>query len=320
MGLGAFRIILVGLFSLITIEVYILRVTAFQSIMKSTTQEEGGVLGAVIGGNVTASFPEGLIILEASSDMEYSGLIQLIKSEISSYPCSCGEFVKISPFARKVIGFSSITGLYDRLELHNTISKKGFIVGEYWLNVTPITADNHKLMLNFNVNISQWTDTSIAELITIPFREKYLILCHTQDYLIKIFDVQSKEIIRSFTRKYDRVKVPEGRQVGGRIGVGGKMYSAPRKYLNDISKIFEFKNNLWIMTSSADKDKGILMDVNNFEGQYLDNFYLKFHEEIDPISLGSRPMTISGNNLYMLVRNEDETYSIKKFLIENKIR
>ena len=161
-------------------------------------------------------------------------------------------------------------------------------------------------------------DTSIAELMTIPFREKYLVLSHTQDYLIKIFNVQSQEIIRSFRRKYDRVKVPEGRQIGGRIGMGGKMYSAPRKYLNDISKLLEFKNNLWIMTSSSDKDKGILIDVYNFEGQYIDKFYLKFHEAIDPISLGSRPMTISGDNLYMLVKNEDETYSIKKFLIEDK--
>jgi len=162
--------------------------------------------------------------------------------------------------------------------------------------------------------------SSIAELITIPFREKYLVLCHTQDYLIKIFDVQSQEIIRSFRRKYDRVKVPDGRQVGAGIGSGGKTYTAPRKYLNDISKFLEFKNNLWIMTSSAHKDKGILIDVYNFEGRYIDNFYLKFHEAIDPISLRNRPMTVSGDNLYMLVRNEDETCSIKKYLIEDKNR
>jgi len=98
---------------------------------------------------------------------------------------------------------------------------------------------------------------SIAELITIPFREKYLVLCHTQDYLIKIFDVQSQEIIRSFRRTYERVKVPEGRQVGARIGSGGKTYTAPRKYLNDISKFLEVNNNLWIMTSSSDKDVNI---------------------------------------------------------------
>lgn len=159
---------------------------------------------------------------------------------------------------------------------------------------------------------------SIAELTTMPFQEKFLVISHTQDYLIKVFDVEAQAMIRSFMRKYERVKVPEGRQVGGRIGVGGKMYSAPRKYLNDISKFLEFRGQLWIMTSSADKDKGILIDVFNFEGRYIDNFYLKFHEKIDPISLGYRPMTVSGEYLYMLARNEDETYSIIKYLIEDK--
>jgi len=163
MGLGIFHIILVGIFSLITIEARILRVPAFQSIMKSAPQVEGGVSGAVIGGNVTASFPEGLIILETSSDKEYSELIQLIKDEVSAYPCSCGEFVKIVPFAKKDIDFYPIEGLYDRIELQDTISKRGIIIGEYWLYVTPITTNNHKLILNFKVNTSQWTAQALHE-------------------------------------------------------------------------------------------------------------------------------------------------------------
>jgi len=161
---------------------------------------------------------------------------------------------------------------------------------------------------------------SIAELITIPYREKYLVLSHTQDYLLKIYDVQSKKIIRSFRRNYERVKVPEGRRVGGAIGIGGKTYTPPRKYLNDVSKLLEFNDLLWAMTSTADKDKGVLIDVYNFEGQFLDNFYLKFLEKIDPISIGYRPMSISGDDLFMLAKNEDETYSIKKFRIEDKSR
>lgn len=161
---------------------------------------------------------------------------------------------------------------------------------------------------------------SIAELTTIPYREKYLVLSHTQDYLLKIYDVKSKKIIRSFRRNYKRVKVPEGRRVGGAIGVDGKMYTPPRKYLNDVTKLLEFNDLLWAMTSTADKDKGVLIDVYNFEGQYLDNFYLKFPEEIDPILIGYRPMAISGGYLFMLAKNEDETYSIKKYRVEDKSR
>jgi hypothetical protein len=161
---------------------------------------------------------------------------------------------------------------------------------------------------------------SIAELITIPYRDKYLVICHTQDYLLKIYDVKSEKIIRSFRRNYNRVKVPEGRRVGGAIGMGGKMYRPPRKYLNDVTKLLEFNDLFWAMTSTADKDKRVLIDVYNFEGQYLDNFYLKFPEEIDPILIGYRPMSISGDYLFMVAHNEDDTYSIKKYRVEDKSR
>jgi hypothetical protein len=161
---------------------------------------------------------------------------------------------------------------------------------------------------------------SIAELITIPYRDKYLVICHTQDYLLKIYDVKSEKIIRSFRRNYNRVKVPEGRRVGGAIGMGGKMYRPPRKYLNDVTKLLEFNDLFWAMTSTADKDKRVLIDVYNFEGQYLDNFYLKFPEEIDPILIGYRPMSISGDYLFMVAHNEDDTSSIKKYRVEDKSR
>jgi hypothetical protein len=159
---------------------------------------------------------------------------------------------------------------------------------------------------------------SIAELITAPYKEKYLVVCHTQEYLLKIYDVESKKTIRSFKRKYKRVKVPQGRRVGGSIGVGGKTYRPPRTHLNDTTKIFVNKELLWIMTSTTDEKKGVLIDVFDFEGRYIDNFYLKIPGKIDPVSMGYTPMTLSEDLLYMRVRNEDETISFKKYRIEDK--
>jgi hypothetical protein len=53
----------------------------------------------------------------------------------------------------------------------------------------------------------------------------------------------------------------------------------------------------------------------NFEGRCIDNFYLKTPRKIDPIFVGYTPMTISGDFLYMRVKNEDETYSVKKYMM-----
>jgi hypothetical protein len=158
---------------------------------------------------------------------------------------------------------------------------------------------------------------SIAELITSPFRG-YLAVCHTQDYLLKILDLESGKIVCSFLRKYKRVKVPKGRQVGGRIGVGGKTYTAPREYLNDISRLFSCEDLLWVITSTFEKDKGVLVDVFDFEGRYVDNFFLKIPGLTDPIAVGYRSMTFSNGFLFRTFRNEDETYSIKKFRIEDR--
>ena len=158
---------------------------------------------------------------------------------------------------------------------------------------------------------------SIAELITVPFRDS-ITVCHTQNYLIKIFDLESEKINRSFRRKYKRVKVPKGRRVGGTIGVGGKTYSAPRGYLNDISRLFTCDDHLWVMTSTVEKEKGVLVDVFNFDGEYIDNFYLKIPGIEDSIATMYTPMTISHGFLFRTVRNEDDTFSIIKYKIEGK--
>jgi len=159
---------------------------------------------------------------------------------------------------------------------------------------------------------------TIAEFTSAPYREKYLVVCHTQEYLLKIYDVESEKTICSFRRKYKRVKVPKGRSVGGSLRVGGKTYRPPRTHLNDITKIFVVKEFLWIMTSTTDEKKGVLIDVFDFEGRYIDNFYLKIPGKIDSISISYTPMTLSEDLLYMRVRNEDETISFKKYSIEDK--
>ena len=168
MRLGGFSFILVGMFSFIhfvisnpelnkkpTIEVKVLRVRAFQSTMKPTSQVEGSggmVIGAVMGGNVTAYFPEGLVILETSSDSENKEIIELIKDEISSYPCSCGELIQIVPYAKKDIAFDQRIGLYDHFVLKHSITMRGIIIGEYRIRMQPIAIKRQTFMLNFEVD------------------------------------------------------------------------------------------------------------------------------------------------------------------------
>jgi len=157
---------------------------------------------------------------------------------------------------------------------------------------------------------------NVAELITVPYKKKYLFISHTEDYLVKLYNTELNRVVKSFKRKYKRVKVPEGKTMGGRIMIGDKTYTSPKKYINDINRFLIFDDLLWVTTSTVDKQKGVLIDVFDVEGRYLDNFYLKFPYELDLISILYRPMELAGAYLYVAERNEDDTLSIKKYSVQ----
>jgi hypothetical protein len=161
----------------------------------------------------------------------------------------------------------------------------------------------------------------VNSLISVFYQQKYLFLSHTSEYLLKLYDVETNEIVRVFQRAYKRVKAPPQKidEKKGWMMIDGKKYFGPpaQKYSNDILNLFVDNGDLWAVTSTTDKNKGILIDVFNFEGKYIDNFHLKLPEK-STLSLGfGRPNTVTvfKGFLYGIERNEDETFSIKKYRI-----
>jgi len=158
---------------------------------------------------------------------------------------------------------------------------------------------------------------TIDQMITAPLTNRYLFLSHSQEYLLELFDAETGTIVRSFTRDYKRVKPSsEYKEMmkKGSLIVGGKRYSQPpQKYRDDIQNLFVNGDELWVMTSTEDKKKGILFDVFDLEGKYIDCFYVRFDEENFPKSGGGNRMTVSGEYLYQIESTPDETYVIKKY-------
>lgn len=137
--------------------------------------------------------------------------------------------------------------------------------------------------------------------------ERYVFLFHTPEYLIKILDLEKSEIVLGFRRKYDRVryapagKIPEG-------------YPIP-KYHNDLCRLIWHKERLWAVTSTFDKNRGILVDVFNQEGQYLDNFYLPLFKIRRNNPQYYAPIAIAGDFLYVLEADENDLISLIKYEI-----
>lgn len=133
---------------------------------------------------------------------------------------------------------------------------------------------------------------------------RFLYISHTSEYLIKLLDLEKNEIVRSFKREYARVKDPYREK--------STYYRS--EFYNDVKKLLIFKNNLWVLTSTIQEGKGILTDVFDREGRYLDNFYLPLFN-MEPTATQYPPMTIDRNFLFIFERDADENLVIVKYEI-----
>lgn len=151
----------------------------------------------------------------------------------------------------------------------------------------------------------------LSKLIILPFKEKFLFVSHSGEYLIKLYDMENEKIIRSFKRDYKRIKPPKDYS-GGKIGFAGKSYSPPRPdYLNDINNLFVHDGLLWVQTSTKDEDKGNLIDVYDFDGKFIDSFF---------INLKGSLLATDRDSIFVLEKDENELLSIVKYkLIEKSL-
>jgi hypothetical protein len=130
-----------------------------------------------------------------------------------------------------------------------------------------------------------------------------LYVYHTCEYRIVQADLKEGRTIKSFNRRYPRVKHVMKEWEKESI----KKHNAPkRKYENDIKKLFINKGLLWIETSTKDAEKGYLIDVFDREGRYIDCFYL-------PIS-GSLKV-VQDDSIFVVEKDEHENLQIVKYKI-----
>jgi hypothetical protein len=157
----------------------------------------------------------------------------------------------------------------------------------------------------------------IVDFTARPCMHKYLVIYHTQEYMLKLLDLESQQIIRAFTRKYKRVRLKPEKT--GRVEIRPNVYTLvpPVDYHNDIQKLFVQKDRIWAMTSTMDKKKGILVDVFNLNGEYIDNFYLPLQHCIKLEGLSQHPITISGDSLFVIEYDEDDVPSVVKYKIKS---
>jgi len=145
----------------------------------------------------------------------------------------------------------------------------------------------------------------ISRLLAVRKKPRYVFFSVTPEYLVNLWDLE-KNTIKSFRRKYNRVRFIE-------------MEKSPilvPKYINDICGLLIYNDNLWVLTSTFLREKGLLVDVFDLEGRYLDNFYLPLlWIRMEGNIAYHFPMTIQGNYLFVVEQDEDGLISIVKYEI-----
>lgn len=158
----------------------------------------------------------------------------------------------------------------------------------------------------------------VTTLIAVPFGGYRLAVAHTEEYLVKLYDPMANKVVREFRRAYQRVKgepLTEAEKEGGII-IDNRHYSRPeRKFENDVKNILCRDGEIWAVTSTRDKAKGVLIDVFDGEGVYRDYFWLKLPEPAFGSIQSPGQCALDGEFLWVVERAEDETYSIKKYRI-----
>jgi len=136
-------------------------------------------------------------------------------------------------------------------------------------------------------------------------RDGSLYVSHTCEYKVIRADLLKRKIVISFTRDYPRIKFSIPKDAKDFY----EKHSPPKKdFENDISALFMCDNNLWVKTSTTVKDKGMLFDVFDPQGRFLDSFYLN----VD----GSLALA-DGGFIYVTEKDKDENILVRKYKVLN---
>jgi hypothetical protein len=211
------------------------------------------------------------------------------------------------PFFRLLAYWNNRYFLLDLPKRHEFVRKSG--IKEYSQNLFAVDEKGEFTALPYSISLKNYeqvfqraiSSTPITHLQIVRKNQRYLYFCDTSDYLIKLFDCEKQQVIREFRRNYSSVKSASEE----------KHLEDWPKYQNDVQRLVIYKDNLWVLTSTKDK-KGILVDVFNQEGKYLDNFYLPL---MKTWNLAYIPIATFGNMLYVIHGDEEENIVLFKYQV-----
>ena len=262
----------------------------------------GNLTGVIIGDAEVLLYSSNVYkLLRLNLDGKLLGETKFVTGFSSLLGYQGGRYV-VMKHERKDI--PRVSGLVEQDYRLTLIADDGNIVNTPF--VLPLTNAQHFRTIG---GVPSGGTSSISRFMSLPVDNRFVFFFHSPEYFIRVIDLEKGVVALSFRRKYERMKyeftLPKNAPAD---------YPVP-KYHNDLCRLLWHKGKLWAVTSTFDKNKGILVDVFSREGQYLDNFYLPIFKIRRNNPQYFAPMAIWGNYLYLLEADEDDIISLIKYEI-----
>lgn len=217
-----------------------------------------------------------------------------------------------------LIGYRGDSFFVTQLE-RGTLERKSQLVEEDFV-LCEVGKDGKmtKTDLRFPVTISRFFGNRAASLMnvsrikTCPLSPSKIALIHSPAYSVKVLDLDKNQVVQDIRRDYPRLKYSKP----WKSSRGGTLPQP--EFQNDVHDILVHGNRLWVVTCTYEKDKGLLTDVFDNDGVYLDNFFIPVRN-VKKDDYVFAPMAIGGGYLLIIERDEEGLFSIAKYRIPDDV-
>jgi hypothetical protein len=150
--------------------------------------------------------------------------------------------------------------------------------------------------------------TAWNRLQVVALSDNSLFLNSSLEYLVENLVKDKQAVVLRFRRPYTRVKRISGGGVSRSAGSG----PPPPEFWPDIYALHIVDGHLWVQTFTVTEEKGILFDVFDSKGRYIDSFFIQSmmkNEDGEPARLS---MTIVGGFAYFKEETSEGLIVIRK--------
>lgn len=144
---------------------------------------------------------------------------------------------------------------------------------------------------------------------------RYLYLTTGERYLIHQYDSEKDKVIKKFRRQYP--PIPYTANPNDKF-VNSPEFKALYKWehYTDIQRLLSDGDRVWALLSTVDKTKGILVDVFNAHGKYIDRFYLQIPNLKYPDDKIMEHLYHYNGFLYTIEMDDEDNPNIVKYKLE----